>query len=164
MSANFIFAKSLSFVPVRACSRFFVSTNFSPCALNRESQPCQRTTAERPTHRLEDESERDSVGSGRLLAKVVDGHNALDVLVHVGLVERDLLGEELGRVLHLAHELQPAERLLLPPVRDLEDADLAGPVRRELDVLAQVHLGDLGHRRRLREQERVGALYMAGGQ
>ena len=75
-----------------------------------------------------------------------------------------MLFRSLGRVLHLAHELQPAERLLLPPVRDLEDADLAGPVRRELDVLAQVHLGDLGHRRRLREQERVGALYMAGGQ
>lgn len=38
MSANRYFAKSLSDTPIRFCSRFFVSENFSPCSDCK--QPC----------------------------------------------------------------------------------------------------------------------------
>lgn len=45
-SANFILARSLSLVPVRACSRFFVSANFSPCNRAQESEENLQGTRE----------------------------------------------------------------------------------------------------------------------
>jgi hypothetical protein len=91
MRANLYFVKSLSETPIRACSRFFVSANFSPFE---SSSKIKSRVKRKPTHRSDDKSEGHAVCSRNFPVEVEDT-NDLGRFVRLKFISRNFLFDKI---------------------------------------------------------------------